>query len=282
MALYYEERNQNNIAKLADHTKAAALKFYDYCVQNNINILIYETIRTQEKQREYVNSGASKTMRSYHLVGQALDFVPVNGKGETLWSGYGAQDIQKAISYAKSIGFEWGGDWRSFVDKPHLQFNHKGYGTDSFSGSAPVQTSQATNDKVVNSTGDSKIASIQSTLNSRYSAAIKSDGYYGPKTKSSLIIGLQSELNKQFNKGLSVDGIWGLRTKNACVTVRTGAKGNISWIVQAILYCRGYNPNGIDGIFGRGTADAVLRFQKDHGLAQDAIVGRNTFEKLFA
>ncbi|MEK5106509.1 M15 family metallopeptidase [Cytobacillus sp. FSL K6-0129] len=135
MTLYYLERNLNNIAKLADNTKALALKWHEYLVKNDINILIYETIRTEAKQREYVNSGASQTMRSYHLVGQALDFVPVNSKGKTLWNGYGAADVKKAIKEAKRLGFEWGGDWRSFIDKPHLQYNHKGYGTDTFNGS---------------------------------------------------------------------------------------------------------------------------------------------------
>ena len=115
-----------------DNTKLKAIDFYSYCVRNNINILIYETLRDEKTQRKYVNEGKSQTMKSYHLVGQAMDFVPVNNKGETLWNGYENNDIQKAIKYAKSIGFIWGGDWKRFVDKPHLQYNYKGYGTDTF------------------------------------------------------------------------------------------------------------------------------------------------------
>lgn len=49
-----------------------------------------------------------------------------------------------------------------------------------------------------------------------------------------------------------------------------------------MLYCRGYNPGYIDGIFGIGTEGAVIRFQRDNGLVDDAIVGKATFEKLFA
>ena len=130
--MHYDSRNRENIAKLADNTKVLTLKWYEYCVKNNINILIYETIRTEEQQRQNVANGKSQTMKSYHLVGQALDFVPVNNKGQTLWNGYEAADIKKAVAYAKSLGFEWGGDWKSFVDKPHLQYNYKGYGTDTF------------------------------------------------------------------------------------------------------------------------------------------------------
>lgn len=128
--MYYEKRNLENINKLAPNTKEMALAWHNYCKLHQINILIYETIRSEAQQRENVKKGASQTMKSYHLVGQALDFVPVNGKGETLWNGYEAKLIQQAIRYAKELGFEWGGDWKSFVDKPHLQYNYKGYGTD--------------------------------------------------------------------------------------------------------------------------------------------------------
>ena len=37
---------------------------------------------------------------------------------------------------------------------------------------------------------------------------------------------------------------------------------------------------GIDGIFGEETRDAVYAFQNKYGLAQDGIVGRDTWNKL--
>ncbi|EJS72892.1 SH3 domain-containing protein [Bacillus cereus] len=128
----YHERNVRNLNQLADNTKAAAFKWYQYCVDNGIDVLIYETIRTKEKQREYVNKGASQTMKSYHIVGQALDFVPIKSNGTEDWNGYNKEPWASAIRYAKQIGFEWGGDWKGFVDSPHLQYNYKGYGTDTF------------------------------------------------------------------------------------------------------------------------------------------------------
>ncbi|HHT6143206.1 TPA: DUF5776 domain-containing protein, partial [Listeria monocytogenes] len=42
---------------------------------------------------------------------------------------------------AKSLGLEWGGDWSGFVDNPHLQFNYKGYGTDTFGKGASTSNS---------------------------------------------------------------------------------------------------------------------------------------------
>lgn len=77
-------------------------------------------------------------------------------------------------------------------------------------------------------------------------------------------------------------GIFGTNTYDACVNVRQGARGNITYILQAILFCKGYNTNGVDGIFGSGTANAVKQFQKDSGLSVDGIAGKNTFKKLFA
>lgn len=145
--MIYEKRNLENIKKLADHTKEKALQWYDYCKKNNIEILIYETIRDVKTQRENVKKGVSQTMKSYHLVGQALDFVPVDQNGRALWDGYNSENIQKAIAYAKKLGFEWGGDWEGFKDNPHLQYNYKGYGTDTFgiSKNEPVSNNDSVN-----------------------------------------------------------------------------------------------------------------------------------------
>lgn len=125
------------------------------------------------------------------------------------------------------------------------------------------------------------VAKIQATLNTRYNLNIATDNIFGKETKKALVIALQTELNKQYNKGLKVDGIFGNNTKNACVNVKKGAQGNITYILQAILYCKGYNTNGVDGIFGAGTESAVKSFQSKNGLTVDGICGKNTFAKLF-
>ncbi|PKG24391.1 M15 family metallopeptidase [Niallia nealsonii] len=131
---YYHERNLKNLAQLGDNTKKKAIEWYKYLIENEINVLIYETTRSVETQRENVAKGASQTMKSYHLegIGQALDFVMVDTKGNALWNGYGSAEAKKAIAKAKALGFEWGGDWTTLVDKPHLEYHYKGYGTDTF------------------------------------------------------------------------------------------------------------------------------------------------------
>lgn len=125
------------------------------------------------------------------------------------------------------------------------------------------------------------IGKIQQTLNSRYGLNIAVDGIAGKETKKAIVIGLQKELNSQFNRSLDVDGIFGPKTKKACVTLKNGARGNITWLLQARLVCLGYNI-AVDGIFGNGTLSAVKQFQKSKGISVDGIVGETTWEKLLA
>ena len=138
--MIYDKRNRDNLNKLADNTKIKAYQWYQYCIDNKIQILIYETIRTKAQQAENVKNKKSQTMRSYHIVGQALDFVFVDSKGNALWSINDYVKKMEVIKYAKSLGFTWGGDWdndgnwkdETFLDSPHLQYEYKGYGKDTF------------------------------------------------------------------------------------------------------------------------------------------------------
>ena len=76
-------------------------------------------------------------------------------------------------------------------------------------------------------------------------------------------------------------GIFGPCTKNACVVVEKGDEGNITYLIQAMLICKGYDLEA-DSIFGNITDNKVKEFQKANGLVVDGLVGKNTFEKLFA
>lgn len=124
------------------------------------------------------------------------------------------------------------------------------------------------------------VANIQATLNERYGLNIAVDNIYGNETRKALVKALQTELNKQFNASLVVDGIFGTNTYNACINVKKGAEGNITWLIQAMLVCHGFNLN-TDAIFGADTESKVIAFQKRNGLAADGICGKNTFNKLF-
>ena len=125
-----------------------------------------------------------------------------------------------------------------------------------------------------------KMATIQTSLNEKYGLNISVDNIYGNETRKALVKGLQTELNKQYHRGLAVDGIFGTNTYNACINVRRGAEGNITWLIQSMMICHSFNINA-DGIFGPATENTVKEFQKRNELSADGIVGKNTFNKLF-
>lgn len=91
---------------------------------------------------------------------------------------------------------------------------------------------------------------------------------------------LQAECNRQGFSNQVVDGIPGPNTLKGCPLLEWGAKGNITKLLQEKLVSLGYSTNGVDGIFGNGTRNAVVKFQKEKGLASDGIVGKNTWSKL--
>ena len=91
---------------------------------------------------------------------------------------------------------------------------------------------------------------------------------------------LQQECNNQGYSKQKVDGIAGPATLAGCPTLKKGASGNITKLLQEKLVTLGYSTNGVDGIFGSGTYSAVREFQKTRGLSADGIVGQNTWRKL--
>lgn len=90
---------------------------------------ILEGLRTIERQRVLFAQKATKTMRSRHLTGHAVDIAPtIDGKVSWDWPLYYplAAEI-KEIAASMKIPIEWGGDWRTFKDGPHWQLPWKSY-----------------------------------------------------------------------------------------------------------------------------------------------------------
>lgn len=90
---------------------------------SDIDFCVLEGVRTIERQRELVASGASQTMRSRHLTGHAIDLgAMVNGEVRWDWPLYHqlAPSVKEAASRL-ATPIEWGGDWETFKDGPHWQ-----------------------------------------------------------------------------------------------------------------------------------------------------------------
>lgn len=99
-----------------------------------IDFVITEGVRSLERQRQLVKSGASKTMNSRHIkadngYGHAIDFGALVG-GKLSWDWPLYETISKAFKQAArelGVAIEWGGDWKSFRDGPHIQLTWKAY-----------------------------------------------------------------------------------------------------------------------------------------------------------
>ena len=126
------------------------------------------------------------------------------------------------------------------------------------------------------------------------------DGFAGPDTFNALndtvscnhkapskdeIKDLQSILNSIYNTGLDIDGIIGPLTINALDKVLVKRRDDYStltkWIQNRLLHL-GYSVGtcGADGYFGEGTEGTVRKFQSNHGLTADGVVGKLTMIKL--
>jgi peptidoglycan L-alanyl-D-glutamate endopeptidase CwlK len=86
-------------------------------------------LRTLEEQKILKAKGASKTLRSRHLTGHAVDLAcTIKGQVRWDWPLYDSLAKQmKAAAKKEGVLLEWGGDWVSFKDGPHFQLPWKQY-----------------------------------------------------------------------------------------------------------------------------------------------------------
>lgn len=84
---------------------------------------VIEGVRTLDRQQMLYDSGASRTMKSKHLTGHAVDVMAYEG-GVGSWSWGLYLKINEAFQKAADeldIEITWGGSWESFRDGPHFQ-----------------------------------------------------------------------------------------------------------------------------------------------------------------
>jgi peptidoglycan hydrolase-like protein with peptidoglycan-binding domain len=105
------------------------------------------------------------------------------------------------------------------------------------------------------------------------------DGHFGGRTESAV-----RAFQGRF--GISVDGIVGRSTKTAIAglehdpsdseVLSVGARGDAVRNLQQKLNEKGFAAGASDGIFGPMTLNAVVTFQRHHGLWVDGLVGPRT------
>lgn len=88
-----------------------------------VDFTVLEGLRSLERQKKLVASGASQTLNSRHLTGHAVDLGAwVDSRVAWDWPlYYKIADAMKKAARDLSVGMDWGGDWQEFKDGPHYQ-----------------------------------------------------------------------------------------------------------------------------------------------------------------
>ncbi|RDY72243.1 hypothetical protein DXT76_02465 [Halobacillus trueperi] len=178
-------------------------------------------------------------------VGRSTFFLVSSDGKKALWTVN--QDWRHVADIAKSLGFQWGGDWSSFKDYAHLEWPEKSH----------------------------NVRDLQTKLQKLGYQPGPIDGIYGPRTKQAIIA-------FQHQEGLEVDGSAGPLTTNRMhartypgYPVHFGSKGSVVQRIQRVVGTKE------DGHFGPLTEAAVCAFQQQHRLKVDGVVGPNTWRKMF-
>jgi hypothetical protein len=119
----------NSATRVADlnllepKTRQLVQQIIDSAADMGISAMVFETFRSQARQQDLFNNGATKLRTvGVHNYGLACDIVRVAG-GEPSWKG----DFSFLGQLAHSSALIWGGDWgnpnitHSFIDSVHVQ-----------------------------------------------------------------------------------------------------------------------------------------------------------------
>lgn len=106
--------------------------FLQMCHDAGLPVKVTETVRDEEYQLDCVRRGtASKkaTKPTFHGIKAGLAFdICKNVSGHAYDD---ADFFARCGQIGKQVGFSWGGDWRSFPDRPHFQWDGGGKYTSS-------------------------------------------------------------------------------------------------------------------------------------------------------
>lgn len=140
--------NSRNIDHLRPDVATNCRVFLDLCAAQGLKVLITNTVRDDEYQAYLYAQGRTRPgsivtnakKPSFHSDKAGLAFdICKNVKGQE----YSDTEFFRACAQiGKAMGFEWGGDWKGFVDMPHFQwsgYNQEYASSDIWVGRYPPQ-----------------------------------------------------------------------------------------------------------------------------------------------
>ena len=122
--------NSRDIDDLRADVAANCRVWMQLCRDAGLAVCITGTVRDRAYQEYCYRNGTSKgRVPTFHAqgVGLAFDFCR-NVKGQEYSD---PAFFQRAGELGERVGFEWGGRWKSFPDRPHLQWSGGGKYTSS-------------------------------------------------------------------------------------------------------------------------------------------------------
>jgi len=236
-----------DVSQLHPRLQILITKLKEECKKQGLKIGIGECFRTVKEQDELYAQGRTKpgnivtnakgsSYSSMHQWGVAFDFYRNDGKGA-----YYDNDnfFTKVGKIGMKLGLEWGGNWKSIVDKPHFQLPDW--------GSTPTLLKQLykTPDEFIKTWKRKDVTKPTKDWVLRLQKALNTNGYR----------------DKDGNK-LKEDGIAGEKTKSTCPSLKVGMKGDIVILAQERLWELGFDPKGINGSYGNNTGNAVIVMKK--------------------
>lgn len=126
-ALVWDYISDSRIDTLHPKVRSKAREFLIKAEKQGIKLRVTSALRTYDEQNALYAKGRTapgkivtnaKGGQSFHNFGLAIDVVEIKN-GKALWNN---PNWNKIGRIGKSVGFEWGGDWTSFKDKPHFQY----------------------------------------------------------------------------------------------------------------------------------------------------------------
>ena len=133
--LKVSQRNEKSIARLHPQVRGLIRRFInDVYIKHQVQLVIVQDYRTYAQQDALYAKGRTtsgsivtnaKGGQSNHNFALAVDVFPLWSDGKLHMDAKSDKKnieiLRKISSVGKSIGLEWGGDWKSIVDNPHFQ-----------------------------------------------------------------------------------------------------------------------------------------------------------------
>ena len=152
-----QKKSLNRLVGLNPVFKIVVEKLIERCYARGVWIVITQGFRTYAEQDALYAQGRNGDKRpkvtkarggySNHNFGFAADFALLLRDGRTVsWDTLrdddkdSLPDWSEVVEEAKRLGLEWGGDWHSFKDMPHLQMTFGLSTADFRAGKCPTQS----------------------------------------------------------------------------------------------------------------------------------------------